>query len=140
MPMLIGEGFYRTHFLLGIIVHGMVALISVYAVPVYGVWGVVFAYVFSAFFTLALVSSRLILRFGIFLGKREIVSPIIIFSALAAASAWISSIPTQDKFIPESLNSRLFIILGYFLLCRVLMTKDERVSARYFLMRFFKKS
>ncbi|MDN5280818.1 MAG: hypothetical protein PWR01_4783 [Clostridiales bacterium] len=140
MPMLIGEGFYRTHFLLGIIVHGMVALISVYAVPVYGVWGVVYAYVFSAFFTMALLFSRLIMRFGIFLGKREIVSPILIFSVLAAASAWVSSIPTQDKFIPESLNSRLLIILGYFLLCRALMTKDELVSARFFVMRFFKKS
>lgn len=132
LPMLIGEGFYRSHFLLGIVVHTAVPVICVLAVPQYGFWGVIGAYSFAAVFTAILIFCRLFYKFGFFFGRREILTPLMIFGAVAVTGCWAASLENFAGYVPSLLGYRVALVVTYLVCCRLLLTRAEIDSWRSF--------
>lgn len=126
LGMLVGQGWYRTHFLLGLVVHGSIGLISCFIAPIWGIWGIVLAFAAGAVATIVIIYARLFLHCGNFISGKEIFAPFSMLFFLGAAGSYFSR---YDQFVDrfsENLSIRLLSILVFSLMNWFMLSLDEK--------------
>ena len=130
MGLLVGEGWYKSHFLLGFILYTMIALICHFQVPNFGIWGVVMALGIGAVFTISFIYIRLHYACGAFVGLRQVLLSGFIFLTVTAAGYWVSTLDISASWVPSHFNGRVGILLGYWLILFLMLTSDEKVKIK----------
>ena len=128
LGMLVGQGWYRTHFVLGLVVHGSIGLLSWYLAPLWGIWGVAFAFGIGALATLLIIYARLLSHCGHFIGMRTVSVTFLILTCLAIFGGWFASFSHSPGWYPELFSIRIGIILLFWIMTWLVLSKDEKNS------------
>ncbi len=126
LGMLVGQGWYRTHFILGIGVHSMVGFISYTQVEYFGIWGVVMALASGAIFTIILIYGRLFRECGAFIGVRQALLSGFIFLSVTISGYWVAAMNNTADWIPVQAQSRVALLFGYWLVIWLMLTAEEK--------------
>ncbi len=124
--VLVGQSWYRTHFVLGLIVHGSIGLLSLFIAPTWGIWGIALAFAAGAVATIVIIYARLFWHCGNFISRKEILVPSFMVFFLGAAGFYISGINQFASRFSDSLPLRFFLILLFLITNWLMLSTDEK--------------
>lgn len=137
--ILVGQGWYRTHFVLGLVVHGSIGLLSWFGAPIFGIWGIVLAFVAGAIATIVIIYARLFWHCGNFIGGKEMLVPFFMVFFLGTAGYCISGSNQFESWFSDSLPVRFSLILLFLITNWLMLSADEKRSFFGFCRSVFKR-
>lgn len=135
LGFLVGQGWYRTHFILGIVAHSILIAFGLLILPTTGVWGAVLALGVVAVFTNILIYARMFYTYGAFWNTGHLVHFFLLLSVLTVAGLYISNLPFSGGWVPEELLHRLGFMLLYTVVLVSGLTKHEKGRVIALVMR-----
>lgn len=128
LGMLVGQGWYRTHFLLGLVVHGSIGLISWFIAPIWGIWGIVLAFAVGAVATIVIIYARLFLHCGNFIRFNAVSVPAFMLGCLAVFGGWFASLGHTAGLVPDQPGVRFLVMAFFWIMTWLVLSKDEKNS------------
>ncbi len=129
LGLLIGQGWYRVHFILGLCVQVSIGLLSYLFVPHFGIWGAVLGLGTAAVLALTILFVKLVKEFGMFWKAKEVLLPLLIICFIAVMGGWFAFFPQQSDWLPSGIHFRLLSLLVYGFGCFVAMGNEARKKA-----------
>lgn len=126
--MLVGQNWYRTHFALGVVVHGSIGLLSWFIAPIWGIWGIVLAFAAGAVATIMIIYARLFWHCGNFIGFNVFSVPTVIFGFLTIFGGWFASLSHNPGWVPDQSGTRLLVMAFFWIMTWLVLSKDEKNS------------
>ncbi len=126
--LLVGQGWYNTHFILGLAVHGSVGIGSLLLAPHIGIWGVVAAMAFGSVISILIIFGRIFLHNRRYLVLKTFSLPALMLGSLAVTGGFFAFRQHDPGWYPELFSTRIGVILLFWIMTWLVLSKDEKNS------------